>query len=188
MTTSALLGEIVTWDIASTEVAYAEVQESLKAAGLDEAVAADMSIKSAFGRAAKHLKDQRSIDKLEYKGGIARFQLTKKAIKDLRLEFDYEATIELDCDSGSVTCTESPELAKEAELLLSHARQTRNAADITRMVQRLFTSHADLYPINPKKGVAYFVPDAHREFTAKVECSLPVSVASCFASRSDRNR
>ena len=53
--------------------------------------------------------------------------------------------------------------------MLAHAMQTRNASDITRLIQELFKSHADLYPINPQKGVAYFVPVAHKGFVAQVQ-------------------
>ena len=164
-----LLGEIVTWDIRSTEVSYQQVRDALVKAGLDPDAAKEMSTKQAFTRACKHLKENRTIDKIKSKAGIISFQFTRKVLEGDEIEFDRECRVEVDCDSGEITCDEKPELAKQAQELLGHAMETRNASDITKLIQDLFKSHADLYPINPQKGVAYFVPAAHKDFVAKVQ-------------------
>jgi hypothetical protein len=44
----------------------------------------------------------------------------------------------------------------------------RTANDVTRLVQRLFERHADLFSIRDQGGV-YFVPEVHHDFIAKVE-------------------
>lgn len=163
-----LLGEIVTWDIRSTEVSYQQVRDSLIKAGLDPDAAKEMTTKQAFTRACKHLKENRQIDKIKSSKGIISFQFTKKVLDGDEFEFERECRVEVDTDSGDVMCDEKPELAEQAQQLLAHAMETRNASDITRLIQELFKSHADLYPINPAKGVAYFVPVAHQEFTSRV--------------------
>lgn len=163
-----LLGEVVTWDLEGTTVAYQDVRDALSDAGLDPDDAKELSHKSAFGRACSELKKERAIDKLKRAGDRLRFQFTRKHLADNKVDYDYECLVELD-DTGHVSCLENPELEKHARELLAHAVQTRNAQDITRLVQKMFGEHADLYPINPRKGVAYFVPEQHREFTTKVE-------------------
>ncbi len=171
---STLLGEVVTWDLRSAEVSYAELVESLKNAGLDPGEATELSHRSAFGRACKHLKEERAIDKLQYDAATKtlRFQFTRKHLAGGRFEYDYECMLSLDPDTGAVTCAENQAMEQHARELLQHAIDTRNAQDVTRLVQKLFKEHADLYPINPKKGVAYFCPLAHRDFTEKVEAFL----------------
>lgn len=164
-----LLGEIVTWDIRATEVSYQQVRDALVKAGLDPDAAKEMSTKQAFSRACKHLKENRQIDKIKSKGGILSFQFTKKVLDGDEFEFDRECRVEVDCDSGEIRCDEKPELATQAQTLLAHAMETRNASDITRLIQDLFKNHADLYPINPSKGVAYFCPAVHKGFVSQVQ-------------------
>lgn len=171
---SELLGEVVTWDLKSTEVSFHNVCDSLRQAGLDPDAAQELSPKSAFGRACKELKKERAIDKLEFEGGVIRFQFTKKHLDNAakKVNYDYECVLSLDTDTGVVTCTENEELAKTTQQLLDFAIQTRNAQDVTRLVQKMFQNHADLFAINPRKGVAYFVPEVHREFTTKIDTFL----------------
>lgn len=165
---SELLGEIVSWDMYGRELSYAEVQDALRVAGLDPDFASELSTRSAFTRACKHLKDNRQIDKVKSKSGLITFQFTKKVLDGEEFEFDRECRVEVDTDSGEVRCDEKPDLAQQAQELLNHSMQTRNASDITRIIQNLFRSQADLYAIN-RKGAAYFCPEKFRPFTAQVE-------------------
>lgn len=167
-----LLGEIVTWDVECSILSYNDVIQSLSNAGLDPDAAKEMSPRSAFGRAVKDLKKERAIDKVTTEHGVIKFQFTGKAVKDGRVDYDYECMVELNTDTGAIKCQESPQREAEIQSLFAHAMQTRNAQDVSRMVQRLFQDHADLYPINKRKGVAYFVPEQHREFSAKVDAFL----------------
>lgn len=165
-----LLGEVVSWDIHGQLLALGDIQESLRDCGLDPDEAHELTNRQAFGRACRELKQNRTIDKLEIGAGpIAKFQLTKKEKTSTgTIDFDYEAIVELNCDTGVVSCPESAEIEKQAQELLALAMQSRSAQDVTRIVQRLFKRHADLFPIN-RRGIAYFVPEAHREFTGKVD-------------------
>jgi hypothetical protein len=164
---SELLGEVVAWDLGATEVKYQAVQDALTSAGLDPESAAEMTAKSAFGRACKYLKNERRIDKVETEKGKIKFQLTKTSLEDGKLEFEYETFIYLDSETGDITC-DVQELADKARELFAFARQTRTNSDITRLVQRMFREHADLYAISPK-GVAYFVPACHSGFVQQVD-------------------
>ena len=171
-----LLGEIVTWTMPTREVAYCDLVIALTAAGLPESTAKALRPTTAFSRAVRDLREGRTIDKTsrDKKTGRVTFQFTKKALDSagLKLDFNYEALCHLDPDSGAITCPDSPEIQSFATTSFAHALAHRNASDITRLVQRLFETHADLYPINPAKGVAYFVPEAHRAFSAQVETFL----------------
>jgi hypothetical protein len=98
-------------------------------------------------------------------------QLTKKESAGDHIDFSYETTIKFDPVTGSFDCADT-EIAGETTAAYIHHRGRRTASDITRMVQRMFKNHAELYPINPRKGVAYFVPAKHADFTKKVEAFL----------------
>lgn len=168
-----LMGDVVTWDTSSTLASHAEVCLALKDADLPPDAASELSNRSAFGRACKDLKADRAIDKLETKGKVARFQFTKKHVDSAGLlDYDYECVVELDLGNGDITCPENAALEVQAQSLFATAMQLRNAQDITRLVQKLFKENADLYPVNPRKGVAYFVPAQHADFTDKVETFL----------------
>lgn len=164
-----LLGEIVSWDVEGNEIPFTRIRDSLFAAGLDPDMVSEMTPKAAFQRACKELKESRAIDKVEKGKDEIKFQFTKKVLEEGRMDYDYECLVTLNTETGKVLCHEAPELAEKAEELIQHAIGHRNAQDITRLVQGLFGRNADLFAINPKKGVAYFVPEEHREFTAKVD-------------------
>jgi hypothetical protein len=163
-----LLGEVISWDLGSAECSYQEVVDSLTEAGLDPAAAREMKPRTAFTRACKHLKEQRTIDKLKVEKGQATFQFTGKELKDDRLAFDYQCLVKLNTETGEVSCPENSTLETQARELIAHAMQTRNSSDVTRIVQKMFLEHADLYAIH-RRGYAHFVPECHRSFTEKVE-------------------
>lgn len=164
-----LLGEVVSWDMKSREVAYDEVVDALDAAGLDSSAAKELSNASAFGRACSHLKENRTIDKLSVENGVAQFQFTAKHLAGGLFSYSHECVVELELATGAITCPENPAIADHARELFAFAHRTRTTQDVTRLVQKMFAEHADLIPICPRKGVAYFVPERHRGFSAKVD-------------------
>jgi len=168
-----LLGEVVTWDMGARELPFSQITAALDAAGLPRGEAAGLRSTTAFTRAVRDLREGRTIDRVttDRTTGLVTFQFTRKALDaaGLQLDFTYEALCTLDTDSGHIECADSPEIEAHARTMFAHALAHRNTSDVTRLVQRLFAAHADLYPINPRKGVAYFVPEAHRDFSAKVE-------------------
>jgi len=167
---SELLGEVVAWEVDSGSVPYTNVLKALNDADLGQDVATELSPKSAFSRACRDLKKERAIDKVSSDGSVITFQFTKKFLEDnKKMEYDYECMVMLDTESGTVICLESPELEVQAQELLNTAVNTRTSADITRIVQKIFKENGDLFPIAPSKGVAYFTPEEHREFTDKVD-------------------
>lgn len=169
---SELLGEIVTWDMGAMEVPLSQVQSALGAAGIPDDEIRELRNTTAFSRAIKEFRKDRTIDKVEKQGDAVTFQFTQKYLKDARLNFSYEAKVTLDTATGDISCPESWEIEGHAQARFAHCKQHRVTSDVTRLVQKLFERHADLYPINPRKGVAYFVPEAHREFSGKVETFL----------------
>lgn len=169
METPLLHGEIVTWGkFRIAELTIKDVRTALEVNGLPLDVAHDLSNKSAFGRACKDLKKDRQIDKLKHEGGIYSFQLTQRAMQDGKLEFVFETIVTLHGETGKIEC-ENTGIRLLAEELFKQAMIRRTAQDVTRACQKLFATKAELWPINPEKGVAYFVPNSFREFTAKVE-------------------
>src|SRR6202035_4123267 len=45
---------------------------------------------------------------------------------------------------------------------------SRNGADVTRVIQRLFDRQADLFPIR-ERGGCYFVPERHAHFVDRID-------------------
>ena len=76
----------------------------------------------------------------------------------------------LDKKTGAVTC-DLPGLATIAQEELDRCVAVRTGADLTRVIQKLFDRHADLFPIRPQGG-CYFVPDRHTAFVDKVQAML----------------
>lgn len=175
MSNLQLHGEVVTWNVEAGDIAYSKIRDALQQAGLPTTAARELSPSSAFGRAIKHLKENRSIDKVDTKQrGRITFQLTRiEQTEDERLDFNYEAQVVLDTSTGSISCSDEF-IEQQAIMLFDHAMATRNAQDVTRLVQTLFRDNADLFPINPRKGVAYFVPDQFSDFTGQVEKFLKI--------------
>jgi len=159
--------------MASQEIPLATVRRALDDAGLPPDSLGDLRTETAFQRAIKELKAGRTIDKVstDKKTGVIVFQFTRKTLDEARLaiDFDPEANCTLDTATGDITCPGSWQIENHARTMFQHAIDHRQTSDITRLVQRLFLNNADLYAINPKKGVAYFVPERFRGFSAQME-------------------
>jgi len=162
-----LLGQVIAWSTAGVALRHAALVEALAAAGLDPAVARELAPKHAFSRAAKHLSDQRIIRALAEDADTMTFQLTLEQKHSDRIDYIRETMLKLDKRTGTVTC-DLPGLATLAQEHLDRAIEARTGNDVTRVIQRLFERHADLFPVRPQGGV-YFVPEQHVSFVSKVE-------------------
>lgn len=174
-----LHGEIITWDIRIPDVTVSDCQVALDAAKLSKHYATKLESSSAFTRASKHFKKDRVIDKIgvDATGDTIVYQITSKNIVDRPsgdkiMDHAYECKVLLDTRTNSVLCPENLTLEAEMQGHMTTAVEARTSSDVSRIVQKLFKDNADLFPINPNKGVAYFVPDSFREFTAQVEVFL----------------
>ncbi len=98
------------------------------------------------------------------------FQFTQETRSTERIEYTLETMLTLDKQTGRVTC-DLPGLATLAQEELDRAVTARTGADVTRVVQKLFERHADLFPVRPQGGV-YFVPERHVVFVEKVQSLL----------------
>lgn len=169
---SSVQGYIVGWRVKTVGTNLSVVRSALDAASLPASEAGELNAKQAWGRAIKSLKQDRLIDKVTDEKGVLSFQFTKKAMSGNRIEFDYEWVVILDTNANTISCPENPAFLPTAKQLLDEAFVHRNAADLSRIIQRLFDKHADLIPIIPDKGVCYFVPDEHIGFLEKIETFL----------------
>jgi hypothetical protein len=171
--TVELLGEVVAWDVTAKEVPAQLVRDGISIAGINTDLP-ELRIATAFGRATKGLKKERLIRrrKEDKKSPAKRFQVNKVDETGGTINYDYDCTLQVDTETGKVDCTEDYELAKQVEQDVQAELETRTASDITRIVKQLFERHADLFPLVPCKGVAYFVPQSHAEFVAKVDTFL----------------
>ena len=148
------LGEVIAWTCAGVSVRHAALVDALTAAGLDPAVARELAPRHAFTRACKKLSDQRIIRPVGEDDRTVTFQFTQEARAGDRFEYVLETLLALDKKTGTVTC-DLPGLAAVAQEHLDHAIDARTGSDVTRVIQKLFDTHADLFPVRPQGG-CYF--------------------------------
>lgn len=163
-----LAGEIVTWNPkAGKDHTYVEVVEALKACGLDDQVAREFLPRHAFARACRTMSADRIIDIFKEEGSELVFQFTDKILKEHGWEYDKKTFVRLNRETGVITCPVQ-QLQELAQKELDRAMVTRTTSDITRIVQRLFEIHADLFAVRDQGG-AYFVPILHQPFVEKID-------------------
>lgn len=165
-----LLGEVISWTCSGVSVTHAALVAALEDAGLDPAVARELAPKHAFTRACKRLSDRRIIRQVAEDEAAVRFQFTSETRSSDRIEYELETMLTLDKRTGRVTC-ELPGLATLAQEELDRCIEARSGADVTRVIQKLFERHADLFPVRPQGGV-YFCPIRHAGFVDKVQAML----------------
>ncbi|MDB5313932.1 MAG: hypothetical protein JWO38_8134 [Gemmataceae bacterium] len=165
-----LLGEVISWTCSGVTVTHPALVAALRDAGLDESVARELAPKHAFTRACKKLSDQRIIRQVAEDETTVKFQFTQESREGDRFEYQMETVLALDKKTGRVTC-DLPGLATLAQEHLDHALDARTGGDVTRVIQKLFDKHADLFPIRPQGG-CYFVPDRHAAFVDRVQAML----------------
>ena len=191
-TGTALLGEVIAWTCAGVTVQHANLVAALGEAGLDPAVARELAPRHAFTRACRKLSDQRIIRQVAEDEQTVQFQFTAEHRDGDKFEYELETMLTLDKKTGAVKC-DLPGLATLAQEHLDRATEARTGGDVTRVIQKLFDSHADLFPIRPQGG-SYFVPARHMAFVDRVQAFLgringqvlrfPVPVGSSEGDRS----
>ncbi|QDU18971.1 DUF6744 family protein [Urbifossiella limnaea] len=165
-----LLGEVIAWTCAGVAVTHPALLTALRDAGLDEGVARELAPRHAFTRACKKLCDRRIIRQVGEDDATVTFQFTAESRDGDRFEYELETMLTLDKKTGTVRC-DLPGLATLAQEELDRAIDARSGADVTRVIQKLFDRHADLFPVRPQGGV-YFVPARHAAFVDKVQAML----------------
>lgn len=160
-------GSIVSWESPREEVLFTHLRDALSSNGFDEDYAKELAPRNAFSRAAKQMKEDRVIDKVEETKEEIKFQLTKKSLVGTELEYTKECDLFLNKETGRVHGTDN-ELATHAESLVFHHQAVRCSADITRLIQRIFdNAGGDLVPVR-KQGGVYFVPHTHTELIHRI--------------------
>ena len=140
------------------------------AARLDAGVARELAPRHAFTRACKKLSDQRIIRQVGEDESSVRFQFTAEHREGDKFEYQLETMLALDKRTGTVAC-DLPGLATLAQEHLDRAIDARTGSDVTRIIQKLFERHADLFAIRPQGG-CYFCPQRHAAFVDKVQTFL----------------
>lgn len=143
-----------------------QVQQALVNNDLPPESVNDLTLRAAFGRACAEMKENRQIDKLKHKGGVYQFQLTKRALLDERIEFDFETIVTLHGDTGRIEC-DDPHIKHQAERLLQDALDHRTPQDMTKIIQSLLKGK--MWPFLVEKGCVYMLPEQYRELCDKVE-------------------
>jgi hypothetical protein len=162
-----LLGEVISWTCLGVTVTHAALLTALKDAGLDENVARELAPRHAFTRACRKLSDQRIIRQVGDDESTVRFQFTHESRDGDKFEYQLETMLSLDKRTGRVAC-DLPGLATLAQEHLDRAIDVRTGSDVTRVIQKLFERHADLFAIRPQGG-CYFVPVRHGAFVDNVQ-------------------
>ncbi len=167
---TTLHGEVISWTCSGVAVTHPTLLAALKDAGLDENVARELAAKHAFTRACKKLCDRRIIRQVAEDETCVEFQFTQESRDGDRYEYALETMLTLDKKTGTVTC-DLPGLATLAQEELDRATDARTGSDVTRVIQKLFDRHADLFPIRPQGG-CYFCPIQHVNFIDQVQAML----------------
>ena len=162
-----MLGEIITWKIQGVAISHADLISGLMASDLDCDVAKELAPRNAFARACSKLDSERIIRKVAEDHVTITFQFTREALEEGKFSYHFESLLFLNKYSGGIT-SENLELEQLAKEEFSRCMEARTANDVTRLVQRLFERHADLFSIRDQGGV-YFVPEVHHDFIVKVE-------------------
>ena len=162
-----MLGEIITWKIQGVAISHADLLSGLMASDLDCDVAKELAPRNAFARACSKLDSERIIRKIAEDHATITFQFTREANEGGKFHYYFESLLFLNKYSGGIT-SENLELEQLAKEEFGRCMAARTANDVTRLVQRLFERHADLFSIRDQGGV-YFVPEEHHDFIAKVE-------------------
>src|SRR4029079_7820537 len=165
-----LLGEVIAWACPGVSVTHPDLVRSLEDAELDPGVARELAPRHAFTRACKKLSDQRIIRPVAEDDATITFQFTAETRHSDRIDYELETMLTLDKKTGTVTC-DLPGLATIAQEELDRCVAVRTGADLTRVIQKLFERHADLFAIRPQGG-AYFCPAAHTAFVDRVQALL----------------
>ena len=165
-----LLGEVISWTCSGVTVTHAALMTALNEADLDANVARELAPRHAFTRACKKLSDQRIIRQVGEDESSVRFQFTAEHREGDKFEYMLETMLALDKRTGKVAC-DLPGLATLAQEHLDRAIDARTGSDVTRVIQKLFERHADLFPIRPQGG-CYYVPQRHAAFVDKVQTFL----------------
>ena len=137
-----ILGEVIAWTPGEGTRTYAQLTKALADSNLDPAIAKELLPRYAFDRACKKLEAGRIIDRCPEHdlGEVLAFQFTKKYATDTATgkEWAYmtEAILHLDKATGKIWCKDTG-LMEQAQRLVNEALETRTAADVTRIVQRL---------------------------------------------------
>lgn len=165
---NGILGEIITWK-PPKETKFEDLRLALSSAGLDEKIVREMLPRNAFARAAKKLEESRVIDKVSEDANEIKFQFTKMHLDKSRGVIDYqlETFLSVDKNTGNVRCAEAS-LEVEAERLLREQIAVRNASDVSKVIQKVFETSGDLFPIRDQGGV-YFVPAKHIAIVEQVQ-------------------
>jgi hypothetical protein len=169
-----LLAKVVGWDTHGVDIEDHLIRSAIERYGLGdpEKLCPDLSKKSAFLRGVKELKKDRLIQQVVRDGDVMRFQMTKQDNDGEKITHTRECVLTLDLETGAVYSNDSPEMAELCQKLLREAMRTRNAADLNRMIQRLFNSQHGLYPVIKRKGGLYFVTAPDFEFLERAEAFM----------------
>jgi hypothetical protein len=162
-----MLGEIITWKIQGVAISHADLLSGLMASDLDCDVAKELAPRNAFARACSKLDSERIIRKIAEDHEKISFQFTREALEEGKFSYHFESLLFLNKYSGGIT-SENLELEQLAKEAFGRCMEERTATDVTKIVQRLFERHADLFSIRDQGG-AYFVPEIHQDFVVKVE-------------------
>jgi hypothetical protein len=178
-----VLGDVVTWSTKGIRgVKYADVVQHLQDVGLDPDAAKAVLPRSAFSRAANALKKGKVISRLKQDKATMTFQFTSEKKDHDQFVYDRETALVLDKETGVVSCPEGGhgDLVKKVQELINEAITTRSGGQISKIVQRIFETQADLFSLRDVGGV-YFVPARHKEIEDKAaRFLLAVSGKRCL--------
>jgi hypothetical protein len=164
-----ILGYLVFWSVRNVNVSCAQLTEQLEANGLDKKYAKGHNFRSAFIRALRNMEEKRIIRLVEDTdiGLVYQFTAENRIERaeniDPRLQYDPETIVSIDKtkyranEDIRAATTGRADIVEKVIQYFHQEKESYQSADVTRMVQRIFTDNADIVCMRRQGGV-YFVP------------------------------
>jgi len=166
------LGWIVFWNLKNVDINQAQFKAYLTECGLNPKFALEHNYRSAFIRALRNLEEQRIIRRVDEDTNVIVYQFTaeKRTRQDagLRLDYEYETRVVVDKniyresgDFEKALIEGDGEIRKALIALFSREKVRYRSPDVTRYIQRIFRTNADIVTLRDQ-GSVYFVPSVFR--------------------------
>jgi hypothetical protein len=175
-----VLGFVAWWNVHNVEVTQPWFRDKLKEAGLDgDKYSREHNYRSTVIRCLRSLEENRIIRKVTEDDSRLVYQFTAEQLIDsdpdnLRLEYKLETTVEIDkdiflddMDFNAALTKCDPKVREILVPLFAKEKITFRSSDITRYIQKIFNSQADLIALRPQ-GAVYFIPSTYKSLIEQV--------------------
>jgi hypothetical protein len=164
-----LLGEILSWEPHGPHQ-YTTIVDALRESGLNTTELNELKPRNVFRRACSKLEKEgkRIIRKLHEDKQFLKVQFTTEEKNHERLNYNYEAAVTINKETGELTCDDE-QVLKKAKDTFNAVIGVRTTNDISSLLRQMLKKQAGgLFPL-PGPGGYYFIPEKMLELNKKIE-------------------